>query len=153
GNLSEKQKTLLELLPNAPSIYIFDLKVTAYQNLYFDGGIPVMLADKRIAGQVLHDALRDFARGDYKSCDEKMGALLFQNPNDVNALFYSGMCNFYGGKCREADAFFQRVLASQNNVFRQEAQWFSTLCMGRQGQKEAERKSLQQIGDMQGFYA
>src|ERR1051326_2715868 len=32
GSISDEQKKLLELLPNAPVIYIFDLKVTSYQN-------------------------------------------------------------------------------------------------------------------------
>jgi hypothetical protein len=153
GNLSAKQKQLLELLPNAPSIYILGFKVTAYQNFYFDGGIPVVLTDKQIAGQVLHDALKDFSKKNFAGCFAKMELLLKENINDVNALFYSGMCCYYQDKCSEAIPLFAKVLTHPNNVFYQEARWFTALCFGKQGQTEAEKKSLREIADRLGFYA
>src|ERR1700751_4740782 len=64
GSISAEQKKLLELLPNAPVIYIFDLKVTSYQDLYFMMGIPVILDNKIVAGQLLHDGLKNFKEGD-----------------------------------------------------------------------------------------
>ncbi|MGZ3862576.1 MAG: tetratricopeptide repeat protein [Bacteroidia bacterium] len=153
GNLSAQQKKLLELLPNAPSIYIFDLKVSDYKNLYFTTDGPLMLNGKIPAGQLLHDGLKDFSEKKFTAAFNKMTELSMANPNDVNALFYGGMAAYYSKDYDEAILRFEKVSASANNCFKQEATWFKAMALFTNGKREEARNLLKEIADTQGFYA
>jgi hypothetical protein len=153
GNLSGQQKKLLELLPNAPVIYIFDLKITDYQTFYFDMGVPRMLNDKQLAGQVLHDALKEFTEKKFGDCFTKMMLLSLANSKDVNALFYGGMAAYYKKDFKEAELRFQKTVACKNNTFHQEANWFMAMTLFENNKREEAKKLLQEIADTKGFYA
>lgn len=154
GNLSEQQKKLLELLPNAPVIYIFDLKVTDYKNLYFTDNGPLTLYGKGpAAGQVLHDGLKAFSEKKFTACVLKMRELLMANPGDVNALFYDGMAAYYAKEYEVAIERFEKVEAAQNNCFKQEATWFKAMALFTTGKREEAEKLLQEIADTKGFYS
>jgi len=152
GNLSEQQKKLLELLPNAPVIYILNFKITDYQNLYFDMGEPLVLKNKIVAGQLLHDALKDFSEQNFVNCFNKMTLLSLANPNDVNALFYGGMAAYYKKDYAEAGMRFEKAIVSKNNSFKQEGCWFMAMSLLENNKKEEAKKLLQQIIDGKGFY-
>ncbi len=152
GNLSQQQKKLLELLPNAPVIYIFDLKITDYQNLYFTLGEPLVLENKVVAGQLLHDGMKDFSEKIFTGCFTKMTLLSLANPNDVNALFYGGMAAYYKKDFTEADLRFEKVVTSKNNSFKQEGYWFKAMALLENNKKEEAKKLLQEIIDGKGFY-
>lgn len=153
GNLSVQQKQLLELLPNAPSIYIFDLKVTDYRNFYFTAEGPLMLNGKVVAGQLLHDGLRDFSEKKFTAAFNKMTELSMANPTDVNALFYGGMAAYYSKDYKEAIMRFEKVNSSANNCFKQEANWFRAMALFTNGQREEAKNLLKEITDSKGFYA
>ncbi|HWY37961.1 MAG TPA: hypothetical protein VNY73_05345 [Bacteroidia bacterium] len=153
GNLSAKQKKLLELLPNAPVIYLFDLKITDYQNLYFTAGEPVKINDKVMAAQLLHDAMKDFSGKDFTACFDKMTTLATANPDDVNALFYGGMAAYYKKDLTKALLFFEKVNRSANNIFSQEAHWFSALAYLENGKRDVAIPLLTEIITGSGFYA
>lgn len=153
GNLTGQQKKLLELLPNAPVIYIFDLKITDYQTLYFNAGIPVVLENKKLAGQVLHDALKDFSEKKFAACFNNMAILFIANDNDVNALFYGGMASYYNKNYTEAYVCFEKVISSKNNTFWQEGGWFMAMALLENNKKEKAKKLLEEIVAAQGFYA
>jgi hypothetical protein len=153
GSLSAEQKKLLELLPNAPVIYIFDLKVTSYQDLYFMMGIPVMIDNKIVAGQLLHDGLKDLTWGNYKGCFQKMDQLSSANNNDVNALFYAGMAAYYKKDLGESCRRFEKVIAAKNNTFHQEAKWFTAMAMFADNKREDAKKLFAEIANGEGFYA
>ena len=152
GNLSEQQKKLLELLPNAPVIYIFDLKITDYQNLYFSMGEPLVLDNKMAAGQLLHDGLKEFSEDNFIACFNKMGVLSLANPSDVNALFYGGMAAYYQKDFTEAEMHFDKVINAKNNVFKQEASWFKALALLENNKKDAAKQALKEIVNTKGFY-
>lgn len=152
GNLSKQQKQLLELLPNAPVIYMFDFKITDYQNLYFTEGLPVVLDDKMVAGQVLHDAIKALREENFEGCSERMKLLYIKNPNDVNALFYGGLSVYCMKNMEEANALFDKVLKSKNNVFHQESLWFKAIGLLETGKKGEAMAILKFIVDSNGFY-
>ncbi|MGZ3865064.1 MAG: tetratricopeptide repeat protein [Bacteroidia bacterium] len=153
GNLSEQQKKLLELLPNAPSIYIFDLKVTDYRNFYFTTDGPLLLNGKVLAGQLLHDGLKDFSEKKFVEAYDKMTELSLANPNDVNALFYGGMAAYYSKDYKEAISRFEKVNSSANNCFKQEAGWFKAMALFTDGKRDQAKSLLKEIADTKGFYA
>jgi predicted Zn-dependent protease len=116
-------------------------------------GRPLIIENKLVAGQVLHDALKEFSEGKFDECFIKMAILIKANANDVNALFYSGMSAYYQKKYTEADALFQKVIASENNIFRQEATWFRAMTLLDSNKKEDAKRLLNEIVAAQGFYA
>ena len=152
GTLSDEQKKLLELLPNAPVIYILDFKITDYQNLYFTNGVPVVLENKLSAGQVLHSALKDFSAQQFRNSFQNFQLLADKNPNDVNAQFYAGYCAYWILNYQYALNSFDKVLASENNVFKQEAAWFKAATLYAMQKNEEAKKLLQEIIDRNGFY-
>ena len=116
-------------------------------------GEPLLLSNKLLAGQILHDALKDFSEAKFADCQQKMALLLNENPTDVNALFYSGMSAYYQKNYSAANEFFQKVVLAKNNTFRQEAKWFIAMALYNSGKKQEAKKLFEEIKDVRGFYA
>ncbi len=169
------QKQVLELLPNAPVIYLFNLKVSDYQQLYFkknepfnikNGGLssdyenitgyksvknkeePVYTAD-----MVLKDALVAFNKQDYPKSISLFSILLELNKKDVNALFYSALSFYHNNNHPKALAFLDKVLDNENNVFDQEAEWYKAQALLKTNNKEAALELLLKINSRKGFYS
>jgi tetratricopeptide (TPR) repeat protein len=174
----EPTEDLLRLLPNASIIYIYDLKVTQYQKLYFKKMKPFVLEVNGLSAQfensdeyksylkdksfnnnytldmLLKDALKLFNKQKHKQAFTLFNELLNYNSNDPNAFFYSGMCQYYTGNNEDAIARFNNVIDNENNVFHQEAEWYKALCLSKQkSNKEAAITLLTKINNQKGFYA
>lgn len=161
---------------NAPVVYIRDLKITDFEKYYRQkitiqperlSGVPAKFDDKpghitdpadpdavRIvtADQVLDEALNYFNKGRFGKCISQFDLLLNHNPNDVNAQFYIAVCNVRLEMYGRALPLLDQVLASPNNVFHQEAQWYKALALIGKGERENAKVVLQQIVDKKGFY-
>ncbi|MDP2385366.1 MAG: CDC27 family protein [Bacteroidota bacterium] len=168
---------LIELLPNASVLYIYDLKVTEFQKLYFRKMKPFTIETNGLSAafenseaymahkndnkildpytldMLLKDALRSFNKSKYKQSFVLFEELLNYNSNDVNALFYSGLCQFYSGQYSDAISKFSKVTQSENNVFNQEAEWYKALAYQKQGDKKEAIELLLKINKQKGFYA
>jgi hypothetical protein len=169
------KKEMLEMLPNAPVIYIYDLKVSDYQKLYFrksdpftirNGGLtadyenikgytpnknkeePVYTAD-----MVLKDGLNAFNNAKYSKSLSFFTILLDLNKKDVNALFYSALSHYHTDRPAVAIALLDRVLENENNVFHQEAEWYKALALIKNNDTQAAKELLLKINARQGFYA
>lgn len=168
---------IVELLPNASVLYIYDLKVTEFQKLYFRKMKPFTIEENGLSAafenseaylshkndnkilnpytldMILKDALRSFSKSKYKQSFVLFEELLNYNSNDVNALFYSGLCQFYSGQNSDAISRFNKVVQSDNNVFNQEAEWYKALAYQKQGDKKEAIDLLLKINKQKGFYA
>lgn len=167
----------LELLPNAPYIYIYDLKITEYQTLYFKNqqsytierngldaeyeNVNTYLQSKKEMTSLLpytldllvKDALKYFNNGQYKKAAILFKELLMYNANDVNALFYSGLCNYYLENPSITVEKMNALLINKNNVFHQEAEWYMALAYLKLGENEQAISLLLKINTKKGFYA
>src|ERR1700756_1427052 len=117
GNMSNKQKKLIELLPNAPSIYLYDLKVTEYQKLYYtpDGS---MLRVNNIAAPVLiNQAMINFSNQRFDIAINALQQLLTLNKDDPNALFYLGAAYYYKKNYVQALLMLNHIADLANNAF------------------------------------
>lgn len=170
-------ETYLSLLPNAGYIYIYDLKITEYQSLYFKHQRPFTIVRNGLGAeyenvnsylqaksekgsllpytmdQLLKDALKRFNKAQYKKADAMFEELIGYNSTDVNALFYSALCNYYTGKPSVAIERLNIVLKSKNNVFQQEAEWYRALSYAKLGETQQAISLLIKINDKKGFYA
>lgn len=160
---------------NAEVIYIYDLKITDYNNLYFknnpekfdpasytpsfkenkDAAINAFEFDaeqKTAAHSILKKGLNYFNKNKYLQAIEQFRLLLDNNPQDVNALFYSGLAFYHAEKNAMAIKNLEAVLQNANNTFHPEAKWHLALAVMKTD-KGKSRQLLTEILNENGFYA
>ena len=154
-------------------MYLHDLKLVDPTALYANA--PVLIADadhlpasfadrqqqaRTADGELrmgytpfMDAALEKFVRNDHKGCLEELRFLLKQYPDDVNALFYAGLCCYDLGLNSRAREFFQRAATHSIRVFDEEAVWYHALTLQRLGEKQAAMEAFARIAAADGFYA
>ncbi len=168
------QKDLLEMLPNASVVFIYDLKITNYQSLYFKAEKPFALRNgglqshyENISGfsnksesaghytlvEILKQSLNEFNLGNHKKALGLFNVLLEFNVADVNARFYAALCQHHLGYSSAAIKSFDQVLEDKNNVFHQESNWYKALALLQAGEKEKATDLLIRITEQNGFYS
>jgi|GEM_PF-1980861 len=164
---------------NAQVGFIFDLKVTNYDLYYKDeiavrdlpltgtpakyetedglgdskeekDDLPVRLVP---ADQFLREGLLAFRDGRYGRCIGKMETLLEHNPDDINALFYTAVSYVKLEMYSKAIPLLDKIIAAENNVFDEEAEWYKALALDANGDSDAAQSLFVKIRDNGGFYA
>jgi tetratricopeptide (TPR) repeat protein len=161
---------------NSDVIYIYDLKVTDYQKLYFNykknsldikDNTPAFKENKGAqnnlletditqtvaADKVLKKGLEYFNKGKYSKAITEFQLLLDLNSDDVNSLFYSAVSFYQTGKYNLAVKNLEAVLKNENNVFHPEAKWNLALVDLKMGDKIKGKELLSEIVNEKGFYA
>lgn len=172
----ENNDIVLQFIPNAPVIFIHQLKVTNYKAYYFKQAQSVNLAELSglsaqyeseadrenfqirrsnayLAHKIIQNAMRLFNAKHYANCIEELTLLYNYNNDDANAQFYLGMSYFLTNKFGIAQSYFQKNLDNQNNIFHQESDFYQALCFLSTNQKEKALSQLQQIVTNKGFYS
>ena len=175
--LGEKTKdVMVEPKYNSGIIYIYDLKVTNYNSLYFNyqtkpfeiiGYTPPNKENKEsinegfekdieqtiAADKVLKSGLSYFNKGKYHKALSEFLLLLENNPKDVNSLFYSAVSYYQIGKYDHAIKNLEKVLKNPNNTFHPEAKWNLALSNFKIGEKGKAKQLLIEIVNEKGFYS
>lgn len=169
-------EVLVEPTFNADVIYIYDLKVTNYNGLYFNyqpkpfeikGSTPAYKENKETenflfekdyeqtiaADKILKSGLAYFTKGKYNKALDEFETLLVLNPKDVNSLFYSAVSYYQIGKYDRTIKNLEAVLKSPNNVFHPEAKWNLALSNFKVGEKAKAKQLLIEIVGEKGFYS
>ena len=178
-NLSEKeeeQDIVFQFTPNAPIVFIHNMKVTNYRLYYFKNsyaidlnantGVPAQygsMADietaylnksnSYLAHKIIKKAMSFFSTKNISNCIEELTMLYDYNHDDANAQFYLGMCYYQIGKYTYAKNFFQKNLDNINNVFHQESEFYQALCLLNLKQSDEAIKQLRNIANNKGFYS
>lgn len=171
------EEPLLNYIPNAPVIFIKDLKVANYKSYYFKNnqsidvfntGVSAQFENKNeiqnnllnkinernvYAHEIIKEAMINFEDKDYGNCIASLELLLNYNKHDVNALFYSGMSFFYLGNYHKAQYYFDETLNNDINVFQQEAEFYKALCLLRNKKPEEAKALLSSIVAKKMFYS
>lgn len=102
---------------------------------------------------LLFKAFKYMEKERYREVDLILFAIIKVYPKDQNAWFYSGISSYRQGKFNEAQSCFQFIIDDElAHVFSQEAHWYKTLCLLKQGENLAAKKELKSIVDANGFY-
>lgn len=174
-HVEDEQDLVLKFAPNAPVVFIHDLKITNYSLYYgdktqksIDDGIPAQFDNKKekdlitklqekaeagFAGKQIKEAMRQFSKGQYSACIHAMKPLLDIHPADVNALFYTGMSFYYLNNDAQSVLYFDKVLADDNNIFHQEAEFYKALSLMRSNKTEEAKDLFLNIEKAKGFYS
>jgi tetratricopeptide (TPR) repeat protein len=98
-------------------------------------------------------ALAKFARNDHKGCLDDLRFLLDQYPDDVNALFYAGLCSHNLALYGRARNYLHRAATHNFDTFYEEAVWYHALTLERMGEVDAAQEAYARIVAENGFYA
>ena len=162
--------------PNAPVVFISNLKVTNYRLYYFKQNQSINLSvntglaaqyennssiekttllasDTYYAHKIIQQAMKLFNSKHYINCIEELNMLYEFNKDDANAQFYLGMCYYLTGKYSLAQTYFNKNLDNQNNIFHQESDYYFALCLLNSHQKSKAIDQLQSIVNNKGFYS
>lgn len=169
-------EVVIEPTYNSDIIYIYDLKVTNYNALYFNhqtnpfeikGHTPPYKENKEsennfaqketeeiiAADKILKSGLWYFNKGKYTKAATEFQLLLEVNPKDVNSLFYSAVCYYNIGKYDRTIKNLEAVLNLENNTFHPEAKWNLALANLKVGEKDKAKQLLMDIVNEKGFYS
>ena len=172
----EEKDIILQFIPNAPVIFINNLKVTNYRSYYFKRSEAIDLSlntglsaqyesaaniehatlsrsNAYLAHKIIQKAMRLFNGKNIANCIEELNLLYTFNNDDANAQFYLGMCYYQTGKYALAQNFFQKNLDNENNIFHQESEFYTAMCLLNTKQTEEAIKQLQSIISNKGFYS
>lgn len=167
----------LSYSPNAPYRFIHNLKVTGFQDYYFNkqfyapatkGNLMACYTNsvelqksksalKNYQLTFLHEWLADglnyFNQKNYTTASYYFSELLKQNADDVNALFYAGLCNYHFGYYNAAILNFNSVISHKNNNFLLEADYYKALSLIGNEQYNEGKLLLNKISEEGNFYA
>lgn len=176
AQLTTRPSTAAPLRATRPSrqlLYLHDLKLVHPSELYArepllsvdPGGVDARFADRDQQQQAQGDSrhmiytaymdgtLARFARTDHKGSLTELRFLLTQYPDDVNALFYAGLCAYNLGLYDRARHFLHRAATHPVDVFDEEATWYHALTLQRLGEREAAHEAFARIAAGGGYYA
>lgn len=105
------------------------------------------------ADQFLREGLLAFRDARYGKCISKMEVLLKNNPDDINALFYSAVSYVKLEMYSKAIPLLDKIIADPNNVFDEEAEWYKALALDGNGDGPAATALFQKISTDGGFYS
>jgi tetratricopeptide (TPR) repeat protein len=103
--------------------------------------------------EFMDEAMGKYAAQDRKGCLKQLFVLLAEKPEDVNALFYAGLCSYDLGLFQRAASYFEKVRQGPIDSFDEEAEWYQALTQEQlQGAANA-KPMFQRIAQRGGFYA
>jgi tetratricopeptide (TPR) repeat protein len=172
----KEEDIVFAFTPNAPVVFISNLKVTNYRMYYFrqseaidlsiNTGVAAQYGSKAeiekpmmnssntyLAHKVIAQAMRLFNSKHIVNCIEELAILYKYNKDDANAQFYLGMCYYQLNKFGIAETYFQKNLDNVNNIFHQESEFYQALCFLNLKQTDEAIKQLQTIVNNKGFYS
>jgi len=172
----QEEDIILSFSPNAPVVFISNLKVTNYRLYYFKQSESIDLStetglaaqyeskahveniyinrsDSDLAHKIIQRAMKLFSAKHYTNCMEELTMLYEFNKADANAQFYLGMCYYLTGKYSTAQLFFQKNLDNENNIFHQESDFYQAMSLLQMKQNEKALAQLQSIVNAKGFYS
>jgi hypothetical protein len=76
----------------------------------------------------LNESMKLFDKKMYSSALDNFNAILNTYSDDINALFYGGLCHFEQNLFKESIVFFDLARKSSFINFREESEWFLLLC-------------------------
>lgn len=176
NNIETTDDIIYSFSPNAPVVFISNLKITNYRLYYFKQNQVINLSintglaaqyennssventrlapsDNYYAHKIIQQAMRLFSSKHYSNCIDELNMLYDFNSDDANAQFYLGMCFYITGKYKIAQTYFIKNSDNQNNIFHQESNYYFALCLLHTNQKNKAISALQSIIIGKGFYS
>lgn len=112
--------------------------------------------DKRIElsyHDYISETMRQFSKNDYKQTLQRALTILKTYPDDVNALFYAGICFYNLTEFSSATSYLNSVVHHPFSNFDEEALWYMAQAYSANGESKKAKELFQLIHQQNGFYA
>ncbi|MDZ4664300.1 MAG: hypothetical protein SGJ15_05440 [Bacteroidota bacterium] len=173
-NSTDANNLDIKYSPNAPYIYLYDLKIANYNGYYFKTPQRLVVhgnleANKNLrdnqdpASQMpyrayyLHDVIKDamrlFKEKDYSQCITLLDLISEYSANDVNCEFYRGMCYYYLKNHEDAYKQLKLSYSHKINVFEEETAFYLALTALKTNRDKEANNLLNKVANNKGFYA
>lgn len=103
--------------------------------------------------EYIEKSMRIFSKGNYKRALTRFQTILETYDDDVNALFYGGLCLYNLKEYNEAIVLFKSCVKGSYSNFDEEAQWMIALSAEKSGNKKLADKYFRLIIEQNGFYS
>ena len=103
--------------------------------------------------EYIRKTLRYFNKGNYKKALSRFETVIKSYPDDINALFYGGLCYYNLGNNENAIEYFQKTAIHTYSNFDEEALWFLALSYRNLKLYDKAKGILKEISASKGFYA
>lgn len=100
----------------------------------------------------LEETMYFFSKNKYKYALKRLNIITEQYKNDLNAMFYGGLCYFNLGDYEKALAGFDAILDLNTGPFKEEAQWYKAKTLIRLNKNQVANQVLLDIVAENGFY-
>lgn len=101
----------------------------------------------------ISQTMEQFKAGNFKQALNRTNFILKFYPDDINALFYGGLCYYNLNQADQAIVAFQRVISNPFSNFDEEALWYLANAYDLKNDKAKARELFQEIVLQKGYYA
>jgi tetratricopeptide (TPR) repeat protein len=102
--------------------------------------------------EYLNIAINKFQNQKYETALDDFRTILQQYPEDMNALFYSGLCHYYKNRPEKCIFVMEEVLTNNINTFDEEAQWYKAMSYKEKQNYNLTAQLLIEIANSDGYY-
>lgn len=99
----------------------------------------------------VNDAMKSFNAGDYQTSGEQFNAILKKDPNNPDALYYGGICDYINNTNSKGEKNFDKLLKSGNRYI-EGSKWYKANILIQKGKKEEARKLLNDLANTNSSY-
>jgi TolA-binding protein len=100
----------------------------------------------------LEQSISLFSQGDYSLALQYFEQIIKTYPDDLNALFYGALCDYYQGDYSGAINKFQRVSTHSVQLFSDESAWYKARALYSNNQKQEAVELMKVISASKSFY-
>lgn len=97
-------------------------------------------------------ALQKYENKDYTEAINLFGQVISNDPNNMAGHFYSGMSLQEKGKYTTAINEYKIVIDNKDNLFTEQAQWYTGLCLLQTNENKKAYRQFKKIAESNGFY-
>lgn len=101
----------------------------------------------------INQTVEQFKTGNFKQTLNRTQYILTFYPDDINALFYGGLCFYNLNEIDQAIESFQKVIANPFNNFDEEALWYLANAYDLKNDKAKAKELFQLISSQKGYYS
>ena len=124
-----------------------------YQKYYnkYASGVTVRSASIN-ANKILSEALFKYENQDYTAALDLFNQVILSNPGNMAGHFYAGVSLQETGRYRNAIKEYESVIENKDNLFTEQAEWYTGLCYLQTNEDKKAFKQFKKIAQGEGFY-
>jgi tetratricopeptide (TPR) repeat protein len=97
------------------------------------------------------DAMKVFNAGDYNTASDNFDKILKSDPDNADALYFGGICDYINGKTAKSENNFDKLL-KKGNKYTEGAKWYKANILLKKGKSDAAKGLLQDLSNGNSSY-